>query len=389
MTKLNALVLAGVSAALAASASHAGSWAAQDLGVLPGGTWSFAISMNEEGQIAGNGDARGQAGYYRPVLWNNGQISELPLLPGDVNSNVHGMNDSGDVVGWSGDLKIVCPANSINIFVNKTCVNGSFPKAVIWHDGTLERLLPLIAPTDTLSGANAFGVNDDGAVTLVTARITTTCNTVACATATRRATVIDEDGVATELPYLPTGVYSVPHAILEDGTVVGYSGINGSNPLVVGPKHAALWARGIVTDLGVFSGGTNSEAWWMNGKGQIVGYSTGKDAAGVAYSHAALWQNGVLTDLGTLAGGTVSNAFGINNEGQIVGYSNTVAGGSTHAVLWQRGQIIDLGTLPGGDAALAMAINDRGQIAGGSNGINTDLSKFNEHAVLWTAPGDR
>ena len=60
MLKFNALILAGVSAALAASASQAGSRAAQDLGVLPGGTWSYAISMNERGQIAGNGMIGGQ-----------------------------------------------------------------------------------------------------------------------------------------------------------------------------------------------------------------------------------------------------------------------------------------------------------------------------------------
>ena len=41
-----------------------------------------------------------------------------------------------------------------------------------------------------------------------------------------------------------------------------------------------------------------------------------------------------MTDLGTL-GGTNSYAYGINNKGQIVGWSNT-SSEEQHAVLWEK-----------------------------------------------------
>ena len=390
MKQLNALILVGAGAVFAASASNGDGVKVKDLGVLDGGSWSFAISINDRGQIAGNGDARGKAGYYRPVFWNHGKISELPLLkgvgmlPDDVNSNVHGINDRGEVVGWSGGADEKCPANSLDLVIKATCAYGSFPTGVVWHNGTVDRLIPPPAASHTLTGGIGFGITDEGDITVVTGHVTAACNTFACVNATRRATRLD-DGVAAELPYLPTGTFSVPHAISASGAIVGYGGYTSSN---TGPKHAALWSRHAVTDLGTFPGGTNSEAWAFNRRGQIVGYGTGKTAAGVAYTHAALWQHGMLTDLGTLSGGTASTAYGINRRGQIVGYSNTVAGGPPHAVLWECGKLIDLGMLPGGDGAVALAINNRGHIAGGSNGTHQDGSKFNEHAVLWTVDGD-
>ena len=378
MKKLIAFTLIGVSAAFAVSASHADPIEIKDLGVLDGGTWSFAISMNDRGQVAGNGDARGQVGYYLPVLWHHGEIRELPLLPGDSDSNVHGINDRGDVVGWSGSNEH-CPANSLDL-LKAGCAYTTLPTAVSWHDSTVDSLIPAPTPSHTILGGNAFGITDEGDITLVTAHLTATCSTFACVNATRRASVL-HDGVATELPPLPTGTFSVPHAIIAGGAVVGYSGYTSSNS---GPKHAALWVGNDVTDLGTFPGGVNSEAWSLNRNGQIVGYGTGKTAAGVTYTHAALWQYGDLMDLGTLPGGNLSIAFGINDRGQIVGFSNTAPGGKPHAVLWECGKVIDLGMLLGGDAARAMAINNRGRIAGGSNGTDMDGVKFNEHAVLWT-----
>jgi len=85
-------------------------------------------------------------------------------------------------------------------------------------------------------------------------------------------------------------------------------------------------------------------------------------------SHAAVWQRGVLTDLGALLDGYSSFAYAINARGEVVGLSeNGLVDSLTGnfegiAVLWKK-EIVNLGTL-GGSQSVANAINDRGQVAG-------------------------
>jgi len=79
---------------------------------------------------------------------------------------------------------------------------------------------------------------------------------------------------------------------------------------------------GAMIDLGIL-GGTNSEAYGINARGQVVGYSQPTSGS----YHAFLWDpgTGAMTDLGTL-GGPESRALGINARGQVVGWSRTASG---------------------------------------------------------------
>src|SRR5262244_1097699 len=73
-----------------------------------------------------------------------------------------------------------------------------------------------------------------------------------------------------------------------------------------------------------------------------------------------------LTDLGTL-GGTFSQAFGVNDKGWVVGFSTTEGDVGLHAFLWRDGVMTDFGTLAGSDTlplSAALSINNRGEIAG-------------------------
>jgi probable HAF family extracellular repeat protein len=145
-------------------------------------------------------------------------------------------------------------------------------------------------------------------------------------------------------------------------------------------SHAFQWHRGILTDLGTLAPGWSSQANWVSGTGQIVGFAQNgliDPLFSFGEIRAVLWENGSIRDLGTLEGGFESFATAVNDSSQVVGFSlNTVpdpfclfATGfcttQTRAFLWQKGVMVDLGTLGGPDAS-ALLVNERGQIAGQS-----------------------
>ena len=114
-------------------------------------------------------------------------------------------------------------------------------------------------------------------------------------------------------------------------------------------------------DLDGFDGPCSGAAHVNNG-GQAVGFYC--DVAGVAYAY--LWTGGPLQDLGILPGGSFSEAFWNNQRGQILGDGDR-ADGNVVDILWQNGIMTDLNDLvPVGTPLLDSnpgGINARGQIA--------------------------
>jgi probable HAF family extracellular repeat protein len=160
-------------------------------------------------------------------------------------------------------------------------------------------------------------------------------------------------------------------AINDSGQVVGTIGEMGSYSYA-GRAFSWTQANGKV-DLGILPGGDYSQANAVNNSGQVVGDS----GTFFAYNnpnavpiHAFSWtQAGGMVDLGTLPGATDSYAYGINDRGQVVGKS----GG--RPFLWSpETGMSELGLVPGDENGSAYAINDQGQVVGVSGG---------SHAVLW------
>jgi probable HAF family extracellular repeat protein len=116
-----------------------------------------------------------------------------------------------------------------------------------------------------------------------------------------------------------------------------------------------------VTDLGTL-GGTESQAFAINERGAVVGYS---QVAGNASIHPFLYEAGTMYDLGTL-GRMQGKALGINERGVVVGYVSDQFDGAPVA-------FIDDGLMRplfagGGCCSIANAINARGDIVGVING---------------------
>jgi probable HAF family extracellular repeat protein len=161
----------------------------------------------------------------------------------------------------------------------------------------------------------------------------------------------------------------------------------------------AILINGKLTPLDTLPGGNNTQAYWINNRGETVGFSEThvRDSACLVPDQkfrfeAVRWgpDGRVIQRLPPLEGDTVSFGFGINESGETVGVSglcsNTSlppnsAPGGPHAVRWDKnGSVHNLGALPGGAGNnVASSINNRGDVVGTSL-----LENGTVHAFLWT-----
>jgi probable HAF family extracellular repeat protein len=198
---------------------------------------------------------------------------------------------------------------------------------------------------------------------------------------------------------LPGGYNSFAGAISNSGLIVGNSETGDIDPRSgVVQVHPALWVFGHAIDLGSF-GGDEGSANQVNDFGLVVGFAQNDVADSFDYfgfgtqSRAFLWQFGVLKELGTL-GGTDSQAVFVNDRGQIAGFSFTTSTAVTNTgfvcaqtnippqdpFFWDNGKMLDIGNL-GGNCAAPAGLNNKGQVAGNSD--LADVTVF-PHAFLWS-----
>lgn len=393
-----ALLAALLTLAMPASANN---YTLIDLGTLPGAYSSYAVSINEAGQVLGN------SGSYA-FLYDDGVMTNLGTLPGGTFSHVGSMNEAGQVIG-----------------VADTLVNGSLQEhAFLYSDGVMTDLGTL--PGDTISVPTA--INEAGQVIGVSGTFQDGWN--------QGRAFLYSGGDVTALT-LPGDAESYPVAINDAGQVMGRSGA----PTWAHSGRGFLYSGGVLTDL-TLPGDAASNVTDMNEAGQVVGISYSLDNGITSQwdHHSFFYSAGVLTDLSfpgdvpPLPPGGVrfSYATSINEAGQVSGfevwggpfiysggvktyigtpgpgvYGSTIteagqlaAGGNNDAypesidyqgpIAWHYadGEWTEL-TLPGGFMSWAVGINETGQMVGNSM---TNLGFGGEHAVLVrianTLPGD-
>jgi probable HAF family extracellular repeat protein len=326
--------------------------AVTDLGVLPGGDSSAACCISASGLIAGMSETGEFDPIYgvpilRPVLWRNGQMIDLGLLPGGGLGGASGdVNDRGQVVGTALNT-VPDPCNLIGLPTQF--------RAFLWQNGVMQDL-------GTLGGGNASAlfINDRGQVTGIS-------HTDLINPATGCPFLHPffwQNGTMLDIGTLG-GDEAGPLSLNQLGQVVGISSVVAGNQAV----HPFLWSKGQLTDLGTL-GGAEGETTFINNSGDIVGEA---DLPGPTpqVHHAVLWKHGQIVDLGVLPGDSCSTAYFVNSHEQIVGSSTDqelCGHAGKHAVLWEAGEPTDLNALIPPDASLqltfAFAINDRGEIAG-------------------------
>lgn len=259
------------------------------------------------------------------TLWT---ITGLGTL-GGAKSYAFGMNDSGQVVGYS------------YVFVST-----NWRWAYVWDAVTGMTAL------GTLGGKHsyAFAINEGGTVV--------GCNQVTDAwLGERHAFIWDPVNSMRDLGNLG-GNSTVAQDINASGTVVGYG-------LDAAGKYQAFICQWdgdefVMTALPTL-GGNQGYAYGINESGKVVG--TAQVASGAW--HAFVWDlEGGIRDIGVLGSGNQCTARDINDLDEVVGESNTGNGAEARAFLWTSSSGIQaLGTL-GGESSVATGINHDGYIVG-------------------------
>lgn len=339
-----------------------------------GGTSSRGNSINDRSWVAGFSNLAGNT-IRHAALWRNNSLTDLGTLgSASRNSNVTWSvkNTNGLVVGISQTDQPMPLGEkwSCSAFFPAATATGYTCLGFVWEDGVMRRLNPLPG------GNNSFatGANNSEIVGWAENGIRDPSCTANNQVLQFRPTVWQaRNRQIRELPTLTGDSSGAATAINNRGQIVG---ISGDCDQAVGrytARHAVLWDRGRLINLGNLGAEFWNTPTAINEHGDIVGFAgTPGDPEGNAFK-AFIWtrRDGIkylppLVNLGHVD----SEAYGINERGQVVGISCDINFLDCRAVMWEDGAIKDLNDFKANSFTprleQAKDINERGEITGRS-----------------------
>jgi len=201
------------------------------------------------------------------------------------------------------------------------------------------------------------------------------------------------------------GTVGVGEAINNKGWITGAANLPGDTT-----QHAALWRRGVITDLGTLGGPSSRVVGGVkNTRGEVAGGSETSipDPLGetfcstfvAAFSGQPLiclpfvWRSGVMSPLPTLGGNNGFAFGGVNNRGQIAGFAENAVQDPActppevldfEPVIWgpREGEIQALPPPAGDTVGIATEVNNHGQAVGATALCSAFVTGI-VHAVLW------
>lgn len=261
--------------------------AMHDLGTLGGFLQnSYAFGINDAGQVAGYSEIGGPPdpngfAVYHGFIYSNGQLSDMGVLPGALDSQARAINNAGVATGWG----------SVRRNLEQT--------AILYSNGQLQRL---VSTSDATTG---YAINSAGWVAGIMGNVP-----------------FFYDGSVHPLttPNFPGEAWGIN----DRGEVTGWADI--------GPNDAqrAFLYDGAMHDLGTLPGGDISYAFAINNRGDVVGNADTADRGTVF-----LYTDGRMYDLNSLLdpnpGYAIVQVRAINDKGQIAG--SALIDRELHAVL--------------------------------------------------------
>jgi probable HAF family extracellular repeat protein len=324
-----------------------------DLGLLPGGSASSGLAINNTGQIAGLATDSSFA-LQRPIWDANTGIIIGTTDNWDPASTAvpEHRNDNGEMVG------------------TEVIRHGTLFEGVYWNAAGRAFGLPSLPGVDPIFGpvhVAGHGINNQG-------QMAGGAHDGTPAHAMHAVLWQNKDTPAQDLGFLGQGAqvnYSEAYGINNSTHVVG-------NSVVGSAIRGFLWRADHMIDLGGLSGQVVSEAYAISNNGVIVGKSN---------FFPVLWTYDVTNSSSTPAirqlpippGFFSAQPTAVNDSADVVGYAGS-PNIDSHAILWHNGQAIDLGVWPGGHYSVATGINGFGQIVGTGTIAGDNL----DHALMWT-----
>lgn len=310
-----------------------------------GGTNSRGNSINDRDWVAGYSRLAGDQARHA-ALWRNGALLDLGTL-GGPNSTVpfNVKNTHGLIVGISQTAtpQPLGEAWSSAAFYSGPNAVGFINLGFAWEHGQMR-------PLPTLGGDNGFatGANNRG---LVVGWAENTCHDATCVppqVLQFRPVFWDTErrDRIREFPLVSGDTSGAATAINDENQAVGISGICDQAVGRHTAKHAVLWDRDRVTDIGNLGA-----PWWntptaINQRGDVTGFAGDPAFPEGDYLHAFIWtKNGGIRPLGALPGHVHSEAYGINDRRQIVGISCDADFADCRAFVWDNGVMRDLNDL--------------------------------------------
>ena len=246
-----------------------------------GGSNGTAFQVNRQGTVAGFAEnttkdstcPAPQKLQFRPVIWENGEIQELPIAPVDFEGVAKAVNDNGQVVGGSGICAAVNPITGFSL---------QPLHALLWETGTVTDLGSL-GGTGHGFGNLAYNINSQGQVVGYSDLR---------GNANFHSFLWSHGKGMQDLGTLTGDVNSLAIGINEAGDVVGVSLDAMFNP------RAFLWKNGAMTDLHTLipAGSPLSllTACSINSREEIVGFAV--DSKGNIHGYIATPSDGLSSN---------------------------------------------------------------------------------------------